>query len=147
MTSAVARRRQSASFGKTPTTRVRRRISWFSRSGVFTVRRRVRCAADDSAVGSGVSVGEICCVGREEEVVVVAAPTVDEPGSHADNAMVPMRRLNFSSSKTRSAERRSSATGGAGEPLNHEKPPVAPVCCNGWFGGVPHPARCALQSR
>jgi hypothetical protein len=46
-----------------------------------------------SAVGSGVNVGEVCCVGREE-VVVIAVPTVDGPEVHADNAIIPMRRLN-----------------------------------------------------
>lgn len=31
---------------------------------------------------------------RQRRVVAVAAPTVDEPGAHADNAIVPIRRLN-----------------------------------------------------
>jgi len=44
-------------------------------------------------VGSGVNVGEIYFVGREE-AVTVAIPAVGVLGTHADSAIVPTRRLN-----------------------------------------------------
>jgi hypothetical protein len=43
-------------------------------------------------VDSGVSVGKICFVG-EEEVVVVAVATVVVREAHADNIIIPSRRL------------------------------------------------------